>query len=706
MTVRAPVYRYLDLGEGWPGSTGAGVVLDDDGVLRLSPLAGDPVTLADEAAGAIAGAAGVGVARDGTVYVANPANESIGVVRCDGSVERFACVSGPGGGIGEVRAPHAVLVGPRGALYVADTGNGRIQVFDLATGQVTAVWPGFVEPIDLAADRAGRIYVAARGKPGLARFDADGHEDTDFGDAVRAGGSAPQAPRAVAVLVQGAEERILVVDEPDGGPPIMLAFRLDGQPDDELSEAFAKIVVGDVASAQAAGGVLYLAGAGGVLAFGFDGSFLGRLPETHGSATGLALDCQGRLVVAGAGGVARLEPTRRVARGRLLVGPVPLVDAIDRWDRLIAVLDTPLAAGAHVRLWTHVGTSAAPPFPPDTPPHEEGRERTPPGGWRAAPLDAHDALVLHEDAPVLWVCLELEGDGVATPEIAGLRVEWVGLGLLDSLPAIYAGADSDETAWRLFALLSAPLGELEEAIADLPLLFDAAGVADREDGAWLDALAAWVAVQLDRDWPESLRRQLVAEAFVRHGLRGTRSALEETLGRVARAKVTVTEPAASASLWQLDGESGLLGSTTMLAPAEAQGAVVGTTAEVDRSHLIRDEDFGWPLFADVAHRFCVHVEAAVDDVRLRALRAAVDEEKPAHTLAHICVLEPRTSVGFQSRVEVDMYVGAPPPTLAIGDELDYGHVLKEADTPTVGGRVGETTRVGRVPTHALVGGHK
>jgi phage tail-like protein len=708
MRLRAPIFRYLGLDGRWPGRKAVGLTLDADGVTRLAPVAGDAATLVDAAAGAIVGAAGIGVDREGTVYVADAERHTVEMLRCDGSVERFGCVEGPGDEIGQVRSPRAVLVGPRAALYVADTGNRRVEVFDLATGQVTAVWTGFVEPVDLTADDANRIYVADRRRPRIARYDADGREDTAFGDAVAGAERAPQAPRAIATLVRGGNERLLVVDVPAASAPALLAFDLDGRFDQDLSNALAGILLADVASAQVAGDVLYVATAGGVLAFGFDGSFLGRLPETYWAAAALALDCANRLVVAGGAGVVRLTGTRRVTRGHVLAGPVPLVATIPRWDRVVAVLESPLAPGAHLRIWTRVGLDATlPPPPPDVADLQEVRERTPVDVWRPAPSDANDALVLHDDAPVLWIWVELEGDGTSTPELSALRVEWIGLGLLETLPAIYANGDPDETAWRLFALLGASLVEVEEEIDDLRLLFEPAAVPDRLDAPWLDALAASLALSLERPWRDALRRRLVAEAFIAHGRRGTRRSLEEILGRAAGTTVTVTEPADSASLWQLGEDGGGLGATTMLAAAEADGAIVGWTAEVDQSHLLREEDFGWSLFADVAHRFCVHVPGtAIDDVRLAALQAAIEREKPAHTLAHVCVLQPQTSVGFQSRVEMDMYVGAPPPTLELGEELNYRHALKNADRRTVGGRVGETTRVGRSPIAAVVGGHR
>ena len=48
-----------------------------------------------------------------------------------------------------------------------------------------------------------------------------------------------------------------------------------------------------------------------------------------------------------------------------------------------------------------------------------------------------------------------------------------------------------------------------------------------------------------------------------------------------------------------------LGVSTVLAPAQPDGAVVGSTAIMDRSHLTNGADFGAPLFDDVAYRFTV-----------------------------------------------------------------------------------------------------
>ena len=141
----------------------------------------------------------------------------------------------------------------------------------------------------------------------------------------------------------------------------------------------------------------------------------------------------------------------------------------------------------------------------------------------------------------------------------------------------------------------------------------------------------------------------------------------------------ITEPSREAAIWSL-GESGLLGFSTMLAPGALQGAVIGTSATVDRSHLTGGDDFGAALFEDVAHRFCVQVYCAelTRPGALDVVRAVLDREKPAHTTYDLCVIEPRFRVGVQARVGIDAIVAAGPPPVGTGLPLDRGALAASA----------------------------
>jgi streptogramin lyase len=95
---------------------------------------------------------------------------------CDGSSTPFGCFGRRGSAPGELDSPRGVIVGPRHTLWVADSGNRRVQIFDLDTGQLrgmlgspdtTSSAPGyFSQPWDLAADRRGNVYVADPGTQG------------------------------------------------------------------------------------------------------------------------------------------------------------------------------------------------------------------------------------------------------------------------------------------------------------------------------------------------------------------------------------------------------------------------------------------------------------------------------------------------------------------------------------------------------------
>ena len=70
---------------------------------------------------------GVGVAPDGRVYATNTGGGSVSVFR-DGRIERT--VGRHGRGAGEFSRPHDVDVDRDGMVYVVDSGNHRVQLFD------------------------------------------------------------------------------------------------------------------------------------------------------------------------------------------------------------------------------------------------------------------------------------------------------------------------------------------------------------------------------------------------------------------------------------------------------------------------------------------------------------------------------------------------------------------------------------------------
>jgi predicted membrane-bound mannosyltransferase/DNA-binding beta-propeller fold protein YncE len=126
----------------------------------------------------------VAVDDEGNVYVADTGNHRIQKFSADGthllSWGRFAQVPvREVTGYGAFHGPRGVAIGPDGRVYVADTGNDRVQVFDddggfyAILGGVSEA-SGLDEPTDVAVNAAGDVFVADTWRRRIAVFDAGG----------------------------------------------------------------------------------------------------------------------------------------------------------------------------------------------------------------------------------------------------------------------------------------------------------------------------------------------------------------------------------------------------------------------------------------------------------------------------------------------------------------------------------------------------
>ena len=352
-------------------------------------------------------------------------------------------------------------------------------------------------------------------------------------------------------------------------------------------------------------------------------------------------------------------------RGVFRGGPFNTPDGLTPWFRLLSdAADFP--AGTHVQFFTFAGDVADAPYDPTANnPFADPR-------WLPATRDITDLLVLNQDARKLWIGGVLGSEGMATPLLRQIKLEYGRDTYANFLPTLYRnnGAQS-EFLERFLALQQSVLGGLEHTIADLPRLFDPWASPDGNFPSWLGWLSGWLTFLLDENWTEPQMREYLSKAFDLYQKRGTIEGLRRYLKLYGGVEAHILEPALQTALWSL-GETSLLGFTTMLAPGSLQGAVLGTSATLDQSNLTEAVDFGAALFDDVAHRFCIQVYCA--ELRrpgaLDAVRAVIDREKPAHTECHVCVIRPQFLIGLQARVGIDAVVGNGPPLAEIGKQLD------------------------------------
>jgi uncharacterized protein (TIGR03663 family) len=156
---------------------------------------------------------GVDLGQDGLLYVVDSGNNRVQVFDVDGQVVRawgsycnvaeggFGCLDPDGGGplplgAGQFNEPWGIAVAPDGTVYVADTWNHRIQRFSsegeflnawgtlgqVSGGQSAGALGFFYGPRDVAISPDGLVYVSDTGNKRVQVFQADGLYVGEFGE--------------------------------------------------------------------------------------------------------------------------------------------------------------------------------------------------------------------------------------------------------------------------------------------------------------------------------------------------------------------------------------------------------------------------------------------------------------------------------------------------------------------------------------------
>lgn len=664
------------------GPHGEILVLDQSGhrVLRYDPgthtfvplgcLTSDP--------GLLGVATAIAVTGPGDVVLADPVQRRVLLLSGDGRGVRavlgpFSALPGvrpvpscpdwviPDGGIQpEPRWPAGDLA-PWSPTAVAAAGS-RIAVLDAARSLIVLFdqfgrWcattdgsgvglPPLAEPIAIAIDQHGRMYVLESGRSVVRRLDPDGVAIAD-------------------------------IDSPE-------PYRDDFRPVLVAVDAAGRLCISDLAGCL----VLGTPDALQPCESGLDAAVSGLAFDRSGSPVLVNRSQQCIVRLSDGGGYPR--------RGEARTEPLDSGWTARVWHRI--ELTACMPAGTSVRIDTLTAES---PFDPDT------VAALPPDRWVTGPEfrsgtgdgrpETVDQLIRSVGGRYLWLRVVLTGDGSATPVIESLRVELPRDTSTRFLPAIYtADPVAGDFTQRFVALFDTMTASIDRHLGRLPAFFDPWAVPDGEHGLggrsdygdFLSWLAAWVGAANDAGLPVRTRRTLIARAADLYARRGTPSGVADFVGLFSGSTVRVLEQYRLRQ-WALTGRT-RLGVDRLFGPSIVGRLQLDVFSRIGEFTLVDTGDPALDPFSVHAHRFTVfllpHADTTPDDAQ-RWARIAMELAKPAHTVADLVLVRARMCVGRQSTIGFDTVIGGLPGP-GVSRRLGDGFVLAGEPVPAGGAVIG------------------
>ena len=196
--------RYLNVDGGWLGLTGEGLEAAADGSLVLARIPDVGVAIGPPLSGTdpLAGPGGLAVVGAVGGFVSDPAANVVwALTPCvpEQPVSGPDDATDPAGVLwsqlnpGSFGTPRGLLLGPRGRLYVADTGHDQVQLLEPSTGALVGRWDGLAQTL---AARSRRRRTPVRARPRRARREPVGSSASPpTVRSTRASGRPPPRPR-------------------------------------------------------------------------------------------------------------------------------------------------------------------------------------------------------------------------------------------------------------------------------------------------------------------------------------------------------------------------------------------------------------------------------------------------------------------------------------------------------------------------------
>lgn len=661
--------------------------------LRLAPLPVAAAPLLDSVPPPNA------VAPNGDVYSSDSITHRIFRMRFCGTEsfgEYLPGIGGEGSAPRKLRAPRGLAIHDW-KLYVADSGNDRIQIFDLGTLKLLAIRRGFRSPSDVAIDAKGNVWVADRGNACIRRNRGPAIDGTAVAAHFFEVNYGPDArQRFVFIPLRGRLELWR------NGTPVIVAQNVA-----TVSDASAKLA--DLLHARGArrlflewdavypleSGEPFLEPSDLGVWNGHSCLFPRHRQECLCHTEGLiyvvdrqkdyvrVLDTEGRLLriartwdeVAHAfqpAAASAVTAAAGFAKSGSYVSRA-FDSGIDRcaWDRIDVAFGGGVPATTAATISTFTSNEALTDADAAALDDEQ---------WRKANANATDFLVLSPPGRYLWLRIAFSGDGAATPLIERIRLFQPRASYLQYLPAVYqADAVSRDLLDRFLRIFQTIFESFEARIDDFADFLDPDGTPSN----FVEWLAGWIAMTFDPTMEEAVRRNLLRHAPELYRMRGTPAGIRRFLELAFGIDAQILEHFRLRK-WTFLGSGAALGTRTQLwGRAITPRLQLDVFSRIGETALISTGDPLHDPFAVHAHKFSVFVPAPVlrSSSTVAAVRTLIEREKPAHVQYALVGIEPRFRLGVQSTLGLDSVVGSYPCTVLCETNLGFDTLLGQALPP-------------------------
>ncbi len=710
MIDRVPHYL-LDGQAGWRAGTLDKTALSHGGlVLQSLPGATRPLVDATGSFGGLQNAEGVAVDNQDRVYVLDSKECVVKRFdRCAGQFVTLPCI-GPCGCLPrQLASPHGLAISSSDNLYIADSGNRRVQIFSVHGLALRHIWEplqvvrsaqgiqvkralpqtvaactceypeGTWLPWDIAVSSRNWAYVSDYANGLIHVFDPRGC----WRAAYNGQGTASPALAKPTRLAIDREGRIYVIQE---GLNFVVVLDPDGtfagtveQPG-EVAGRFCPVAVavdvhGNLCLSDCLTRKVYFYqpdGDGGWCKFRCCGSM-------SGFAESMVFDRSGKALFAdGACGVCELAPQAAYpASGHFYSAALDSKTYRCVWDRVSMRGAVP--AGSALRVDTF--TAEAEKKPDEVASLPESR-------WSTGQIHTStaakewDCMIQSPPGRYLWLRLTLTGDGSVSPEIEKVKIYYPRSSSIKYLPGVYrADPAAGDFLDRFLSIFDTLRGKTNGTITDIARYFDPCATPANRPGSgandFLAWLAAWLGMTLKNGWPIEKRRRLLKNAHRLYARRGTPEGLRLYIQLYAGVEPRILEMFRLRQWLSVD-HSTLGNHSTVAGESPMNRLQIGTHSTIGGFQLI---DYGDPkldLFNKYAYQFLVVVPrwpgAGPEDQQ--SLEQIIEMAKPAHTVATFRWAEPRLRIGLQALVGVDTVIGKYPVGVIEGQgKLGYDTVL-------------------------------